>query len=227
MNTTITPEDGNLKSRGKGNVPTADIDFGTVVTNVATKWNETESISLIWTTASEFNTQATAYNTELSIRNQVGGGRPQITKAMNVLDATMVEALKYVKGYIVDKYKDSSTSYFPAFGIEYKNNRYFFPIDRNKRLASLVLMLQGLLDNGFGDKEFGTAFWTDIKSQYENLITQASSTDGTISTKVSAKNTLKGALKKTLNSLISVIKGNYPDTYKAELRSWGFQKEKY
>jgi hypothetical protein len=24
-----------------------------------------------------------------------------------------------------------------------------------------------------------------------------------------------------------VIQGNYPDTYKAELRSWGFQKEKY
>ena len=32
---------------------------------------------------------------------------------------------------------------------------------------------------------------------------------------------------KVLNALVWVLKGNFPDTYKEELRSWGFQKEKY
>lgn len=228
MNKTITPDDGNAKSTKKSNVPIADVDFGTVAFNVATKWNETASISLLWTTATEFTTQATAYNSELSMRNQVGGGRPQITQALKNLDVIMDDALAYVKGYIIDKYKkESAPSYYPAFGIEHKKIKYVFPRDRNKRLASLELMLQGIVDNGFGGKEFGTAFWTDIKTQYESLVNQASSTDGIISSRVSSKNTLKGSLKKTLNSLISVIKGNYPDTYKAELRTWGFQKEKY
>lgn len=218
--------EGTVKS--KGTVPAADIDFGTVVTNVATKWNETPSISLIWTTASEFTTQATAYNTELSMRNQVGGGRPQITQAMNVLDLQMDDALAYVKGYIIDKYKkDSATSYYPSFGIVHKINKYLFPIDRNKRLAALELMITGIEVNGFNNKEYGKTFWTDIQTQYAALVNQASSTDGTISSKVSTKNTIKGSLKKALNSLIAVIKGNYPDTYKAELRTWGFQKEKY
>ena len=40
------------------------------------------------------------------------------------------------------------------------------------------------------------------------------------------KNKLK-ELNKTLRALINLIKANYPDTYKAELRTWGFQKEKY
>ena len=228
MEDVTAPVEGNGKPNSKRTVPVADIDFGTLATNVATKWNATPGISLVWTTASEFLTQATAYNTELSLRMQVGGGRPQITKALKVLDATMDDALLYVKGYIVDTYKkEVAASYYHAFGIEHKKDKYLFPTDRNSRLASLELMLKGLADNGFNDKEFGKDFWTNIKIQYEGLVNQASTTDGVISTKVSTKNTFKTSLKKALNSLILVIKGNYPDTYKAELRTWGFQKEKY
>ena len=228
MENVTNPEEGNGKSKSKRTVPIADIDFGTVASNVAIKWNATPSIGLLWTTASEFSNQATAYNTELSIRNQLGGGRPQITKALKIVDAQIDNALTYVKGYIVDKYKkEVAPSYYSAFGIEHKKDKYVFSTDRNSRLASLELMLKGLTDNGFNDKEFGKDFWTNIKTQYESLISQASSTDGTISNKVSTKNALKASLKKTLNSLILVIKGNYPETYKAELRTWGFQKEKY
>lgn len=226
MTNETNPVEGTAKS--KGTVPVADVDFGNVATNVAAKWNATPGISLGWTTASEFATQAAAYNTQLSQRNQVGGGRPQITRALKKSVRIMDDALAYVKGYIIDKYKkDAASSYYPAFGIEHKNDKYVLPRDRNKRLASLELMLQGLLDNGFGAKEYGTAFWTDIKMQYASLVSQASFTDGIISSRVSSKNTLKASLKKTLNSLITVIKANYPDTYKAELRTWGFQKEKY
>lgn len=75
MNKTITPDDGNAKSTKKSNVPIADVDFGTVAFNVATKWNETASISLLWTTATEFTTQATAYNSELSNEKSGGWGK--------------------------------------------------------------------------------------------------------------------------------------------------------
>lgn len=88
-------------------------------------------------------------------------------------------------------------------------------------------MQKGLIEHGFDGKEYGAAFWTPIQTQYATLLGQATATDGTVSTKVSSKNSLKDTLKKTMNCLISVIKGNYPDTYKAELRAWGFQKEKY
>lgn len=227
METKITPDQGTAKSK-KGALPATDTDFGNVAATVAAKWNETPNIVLLWTDATEFATTAAAYNTELSMRNTIGGGRPQITQALKEIEGTMDNALLYVKGYVVDKYKkESAPSYYPAFGIEHKSPRYIFPIDQNKRLASFELMLTGLADNGFNDKEYGKSFWTDIKTRYALLINQASSADGTISSKVSSKNGYRESLKKALNSLIMAIKANYPDTYKAELRVWGFQKEKY
>ncbi len=88
-------------------------------------------------------------------------------------------------------------------------------------------MIDAIASNGFGNKEYGTTFWTTIKTNYDALLAQASGTDGTVATTVSNKNILKAELKKTLNAVINSLKAHYPDTYKAELRNWGLQKEKY
>lgn len=145
-----------------------------------------------------------------------------------MLDKKIEGSTSYVKGYITDKYKkEAAQSYFASFGMDFINKTYVLPFDQNKRSAALKLMIDAIASNGFGDKEFGTAFWTSIKTDYDALLTQASGTDSTVSSNVSNKNVLKAELTKVLNSLIYSIKAHYPDTYKAELRSWGFQKEKY
>lgn len=228
MEDETTPPEGDGKSNGKGNVPAGDVDFGKVATDVANTWSAKPEITLIWTTSEVFAEEAIAYNEELALRKELGGDRPQITNALVALDDQMDEALAYVKGYILEKYKKvAATSYYPAFGIIHKKDKYILPFDRNSRLAALDLMLNGLSTHGFNDKEYGNAFWSDIKNQYKTLLDLATSTDGTVSTKVSSKNSLKERLKKKMNALINVLMGNYPDTYKAELRAWGFQKEKY
>jgi hypothetical protein len=223
--TTLPSE--NSKPITTGNVPLADANFGTVITDVATKWTASPKITLIWTNAAEFSIKSTAFNQELSKRNDVGSSRPQITLRLKQLDASIDGSLTYIKGYLLELYKEAATSYYPSFGIEYRTNKYAFPRDRNKRAESLRLMIAAIAANGLGKKEFGTAFWTGIKTEYDTLLGKATATDGTVSKKVSSKNELKKELQKTLNSLIKVLQGNYPDTYKAELRSWGFQKEKY
>jgi hypothetical protein len=222
-----TPSTVNVKPNIKGNVPRADADFANVVNEVATRWTATTSITLLWTTSAAFLTKASAFNTELSKRNDIGSSRPQITDRLKELDVTIDNAVPYVKSYLLEMFKKSSKSYYPSFGIEHKSNKYIIPRDRNNRSEALRLIIKGIEDNGLGAKEFGTTFWTEIKTEYDSLLGKATSTDGTVSIKVSTKNELKKELKKVLNSLILVIKGNYPDTYKSELRSWGFQKEKY
>jgi hypothetical protein len=222
-----TPPIESFKPKTKGNVPLADANFGNVITDVATKWNATPTITLIWTSSAKFTTKAASFNQELSNRNDVGRSRPQITLRLKQLDASIDSSLTYVKGYLLELYKEAATSYYPSFGIVHKTKKYVFPTDRNKRAESLRLMITAIAANGLGAKEFGTAFWTGIKTEYDTLLGKATTTDGTVSDKVSSKNELKKELQKTLNSLIKVIQGNYPDTYKAELRSWGFQKEKY
>ncbi|MCA6421730.1 MAG: hypothetical protein IM568_02795 [Flavobacterium sp.] len=88
-------------------------------------------------------------------------------------------------------------------------------------------MLGAIAANGFNDITYGKDFWLDIQSKFNELLSAASDTDSIVSNKVGDKNALKIEIKKALNSIVLVIKGNYPDTYKQELRAWGFQKEKY
>lgn len=215
------------KTKKTGNVPLKDINLGTLANSVATKWKATPAITLIWMPQTTFSTKAAAFNQELSTRLETGSSRPQITKKLNDLDAKIDSALPYIKGYLLELFKDADTSYYPSFGIEYKKNRYGFPKDRNEKLAALQLMVKAIAANKLGAKEFGTAFWTGIETEYKTLAGKATTTDGTVSDLVGNKNELKKELTKVLNSLIKVIQGNYPDTYKAELRDWGFQKEKY
>lgn len=210
------------------NLPNADINFGKVVTSVSNKWSSNSWLKLKWLTVAEFTADANNYNSILSARLQQGSTRPQITKALKVLDKKMDDALIYVKGYIVEKYKkEDAKSYYAAFGIEYKTNKYVFPTDQNKKQVAIALMLDALVANGFDTKEFGTAFWQPIQTEYSDLVKSATLTDGAVSINVGDKNKLKEKLKKGLNAILGSIKANHPDTYKQEIRDWGFQKEKY
>ena len=217
-----------LKPVPKPQIPNADIDFAAVVHFVSKKWRDNEWLVLKWLTVATFETEANTFNAILDARMQSGGSRPQIAHSLRVLDKKMNAALSYVKGYIMEKHKkESGKSYYASFGLEKKGYRNSFPHDRNKRLVSLELMIEALQTNGFADKEYGTAFWLPIKEQYELLLQQQTAVDGQISVKVGDKNILKKKLKKGLNAIIHNIKSNYPDTYKQELRNWGFQKERY
>jgi hypothetical protein len=228
MEETPIPNDGLTKSVKTTNVPVADLDFSNVVGKVSTKWNTAPWLTLQWLTVSEFETKTNTYQATLTTRIQTGNNRPQITKALKNINKEIDNKLANVKGYIADKYgKENAVSYYASFGIEFSNKTYHFPIDQNSRSEALELMVNAIATNGFNDKTYGTAFWTNIKTQFDNLLQLASDTDGTVSNKVGDKNALKKELKKALNAIVLVIKGNYPDTYKQELRTWGFQKEKY
>jgi hypothetical protein len=217
-----------VKPHLKSNVPASDVDFGNVANTVSLKWDTSPWLTLLYTNSEKFAQDVASFRQILSSRQQVGANRPQITKALEILDKKIDDALAYVKGYIIDKYKkEAAPSYYPQFGIVHKTNKYVFPSDQNSRSAALDLMISGINENGFNDKEFGAAFWLDIKEKYNILLIKATSTDGTVSEKVGDKNALKSKIKKVLNSLILNIKSNYPETYKTELRNWGFQKEKY
>jgi hypothetical protein len=157
-----------------------------------------------------------------------GSARPQLTKALQVVEKTIDEGIQNVKNYIVEKYKkDNAKSYYPSFGIVQKGSSFSLPKDQDGRSKALELLVEAIAENGFGDKQYGPAFWKTVQTEYDTLLETASATDSAISSKVGDKNMLKKEIKKALNSIIAVIRGNYPDTYKTELRNWGFQKEKY
>jgi len=211
-----------------GVVPRTEIDLGKVAATVSKKWKNNKWLTLLWKKENDFSIEVDSYNKVLSSRLQEGASRPQVTNALNLLNLKIDDSIIYVKNYILDKYKkEAAKSYYAAFGFVHKKDAYVFPQDQNSRLESLKRMVEGIEEHGFQDKEYGYGFWTDCYSEYEKYLDIATQKDGSVSLKVGDKNVLKNEIKKVLNSIVGVIKSNYPDTHKEELRSWGFQKEKY
>lgn len=210
------------------NVPVADIDFGNVVGKVRDKWETSSWLTLLWISFPEFKTKANDYQTTLTQRLQTGKNRPQITQSLKNINKEIDDKVANIKGYIADKYgKGNAVSYYSAFGIEFYKKAYTIPFDQNSRSEALGLMVNAIDANGFNDKTYGKTYWLDIKSQFDALLLSASTTDSTVSNKVGDKNELKKGLKKALNAIVLTVKANYPETFKQELRVWGFQKEKY
>ena len=213
-------QDGTVKKTYTATVPKADIDFAKVVKNVSEKWQTTPQITLIWTTSGSFTDKATLYNKIIDQKLTAQGGRTEFTGKLKAINKEIDGSIKYVKGYIFEKYgKENAESYYPQFGIIRVGNGFKLPVDNDNRSKSLKLMVEAIVNNGFTDNKYGKDYWTKIKTQFDELLGITTATDATISENVGDK--------KVLNALINVIKGNYPDTSKQELRTWGFQKEKY
>ncbi len=222
-NTGITPP-----KRSVQNVPVSDVDFLTVAKVVLTTWTANPTFTLIWTNVSDFGTLVASYETTFNARKQGGGLRPQYTQQLKDLDNDINKSLFFVKGYLAEKYgKDNAISYYPEFGIEKVNKSYILPKDRNSRGTALSMLLTAIDTHGFTNMTYGKTFWQPIITQYLQLLQQSQQTDSAISQNVGNKNHTKEQIREVLNALVLLIKANYPNTYKNELRTWGFQKEKY
>lgn len=209
-------------------IPQADLDLLAVADAAAAKWATTPAITLLWKTQSAFARNVADYRTALTGRISAGRQRPGQTQILDQLDEEVNDAVKEVKNYIEKKFKTpNAAAQFPRYGIIKEGGTMRLPRDRNARLEAFPLMLAALSADGLGEEEYGTAFWTDMQSRYEAALDASNATDTRVSTGAATKNGLKRELNKTLRALRYVLRGNYPDTYAAEYRAWGLQKEDY
>ena len=213
----------------KGNVASKDADMGTLAGSVADVWLTKPEITLIWKDAPTFKTEATTYSTSLDTRGDSGKDRPKITSDLKACNKALDAGISKVKKYI-DADASNATeavALYAKFGIVRVGKNYVIPTDRDTRKQAIKLILPAITELGYDAKPFGTAYFTPLIAQFNTLIDSAITTDETVSRVVGNKNKQKDDIRKVLNSLVKVITGNYPDTFKNELRAWGFQKEKY
>lgn len=225
----LTQQPGKSIAQKTSNIPASDLDFLTLAKNVSRAWQAKEyNITLVYATYSQFQQKVDLYESILTARIDEGGKRPGITVRLKNLDKKIDDGITYVRDYIAEKYSNQdATSFYAPYGIVKENNSWCIPRDRDNRLKALAMVVNAIAADGFEKKKYGLPFWSDIRDQYAALFEDAGNTDKTIAIKVSDKNVVKNEIKEILNSLISVIKGNFPTTYKSVLRNWGFMKEKY
>lgn len=217
------------KKRSKAIVTKKDLDLGTLTENVSAAWKQNTAITLIWITQAEFETKSKSYLASLDNRNVTQKDRPQITVGLKTCNQALDAGIAKIKVYLdADATsKAEAKANYAKFGIVLQGTSYKLPKDLDSRKQSLKLVLDAIKEFGYDNKPFGTAYFTPLISQYNDLLKNAADTDKNVSTIVGDKNKIKEELIKTLNSIVYVLKGNYPDTYKNVLRAWGFQKEKY
>ncbi len=207
------------------NTPQKDSDLCTLALNVVAKWKATPAIVLAWTDVNTHEASVKAFNSILNERLGVGGGRREITARLAALDSRIDEGIAAIKGYLVYKYeKENAPAYYPQFGIEKRGRVYAIPHDRDKRAAALPLILAAITAHGFTGEKYGNEYWQQTINDYTALLREASGIDGSVSTKVGAKNELRKSILKTHNALIMMIRANYPGTYKNSSASGGSRK---
>lgn len=209
-------------------MPHKDADLLAAAHAVSAKWSVSPEITLVWMSAADFATMVSNYDAALYGRLSAGSVRPSQTGALQRLDKQINEAVRIVKTYINGKYETlRNPPVYALFGLVKEERTYRLPKDRQARLGALPLMITAIAAEGFGDKSRGTAFWTDMQDRYAAALEMAEKTDSSISGSASAKNVQKAKILKVMKALQSVLKGNYPDTYRLMWRAWGWQKENY
>ncbi|MDX2306415.1 MAG: hypothetical protein NW226_26635 [Microscillaceae bacterium] len=216
------------KVRKTNTIPAKQTALLDLTESVAKKWVSSHDITLRWMKPEDFNKLVQEFKASLEQRIQVGSGRQSKTKQLKNLDATVNKIAEEIKIAILNKFgKEDGKSYFSEFGITKISKSFKFPNERSERIQALTTLIQGLEKHQINIRNYSLEFFKDLKLQYDTLMTETKGIDSTVSSEVGTKNELIKQIEKVLNSLIWVIKGNYPDTYASELRAWGFQKEKY
>jgi len=217
------------KKTSKSIITNKDNDLSTFAINVASVWENNNQITLLWKSAAQFKLDAENYVGMLGSKKNKTKNRPQISndlkKCNKAIDLGISKIKKYIDADAQDK-NEAKASY-AKFGIVHIQSNYILPFDKDSRAQALKLILGAIKEFGYENKTYGTAYFTPLIAEFNSLVETASNTDKSISTITGNKNELKKNLLLVLNSLVKVIQANYPETYKTELRAWGFQKEKY
>jgi len=221
-----TPTDTHI--RHAANVPSKDAALLGVSQSVSTKWAASAFIALVWRTQGDFASDVAAFKNGLESRNTEGGKRSQQTQELENLDNEIEDAVSYVKSYIGDKFgPPNARAHFAEFGIAHRSGNYEFPKERQQRKDALRMMADAVAANGFDTKQYGTAWWADIKTKYDAASTAASAGASNVSGAVSEMVTLRTNLRRVLHSILLLLEANYPDTFDQAKREWGFLKEGY
>jgi len=208
-----------------GNIPTKDADFLHTMEAVAAKWGTNSWLTLQWVTQSQFVSMTVDYRNAFTQKNSSTSSRTTITSTLKTLDKQIDDAVTEVKVYIEKKFKKANAiAQFSRYGIVKEGKNYRLSKDRDNRLEALPLMQAAITKDGFDAEEYGKTFWESITANYKTALDAANKTDSTASVKVASKNVLKKQLTKVSVALLSVIKGNFPDTYTSVNREWGWKK---
>jgi len=227
-----TPTPADAVVNPKLLIPKKDGPLAEVARLVAEAWSQETWFLLRWKTQADFAKLMAEFSSSITEKRSAAAARTPQSQRLQELDDQFDEGLRILKKYINEDSgydKARTDARLPGFGlVSRKNGSFALSTDRGERLKALRdLLLPALAKAPFAAREFGTAFWQPRFDEYKTLLGQTDGLAGKVSKSVSQKDTAKQELRKVLQAVVYALKANFPDTFEAELRSWGFRKESY
>ena len=209
-------------------IPRSQIVLSGVASTASEEWKLNQDLTLRHTKCNDFADMASQFHTGINNGLALSASIKPLEKEMKDLNKLITTGLPFVKNYLAEQHgKEGALAYYPKFGIVKEGDTYVLPTMQEKRDDSLVVLLKGIHDEGFEPKKYGKEYWQPISERYSVVLKQINDATRDLSKEVGDKKELARSIKRVLNSLILLIKANFPETYKAEMRKWGFLKEKY
>ncbi|KAA9333011.1 hypothetical protein F0P96_08480 [Hymenobacter busanensis] len=231
MSTPITPAGAPAPAPAKAvrraaQLPAKAVPLGMLATNVAGKWLASALPDLLWLSKADFAAQAADFVAHSSQADAAGDQRAPQAKRLKALDQLLAKGLPFVKAYLAEEFDDDE-AYYGEFGIGKEGGKWTLPSARPERVKALQKLQDALVKHKFDKKKYGTAYWAPLATEYQQLVKKSLDTSGERSQKVDAKDQGEAQVRKALRAIIHHVKANFPDTWEAELRGMGFQKESF
>ena len=213
-------------------IPKKDGPLAEVARLAAEAWGKETWFTLRWKTQADFAKLAADFSGSISDKRSAATARTPQSQRLQELDDQFDEGIRILKKYINEDSgydKARTDARLPGFGLlANKNGGFNLSRDRDQRLVALrEMLLPAVAKAPFAKRDYGTAFWQTRFDEYKELLGKTDGLAAKVSKSVSQKDAAKLELRRVLQAVVYALKANFPDTFEAELRSWGFRKESY
>ncbi len=212
----------------KSLIPTKIADLHASAERVSAHWATVPSLVCFWKTQPAFAANVTDLGAVANKKAKDSSKTSTHSATLKKLDASVNKGVAKLKGYLEDKYdtKKAAIPHYSRFGMVHysKSKSHILPRDREERLKSFAVLLNGLKDDGFETKEYGKAWWTALAADYKVALDASKDTREVVSGSVGQKKVLEAEVRKVMQALLKLLEGNYPDTYYNVALEWGIVK---
>ncbi|MCI1186232.1 hypothetical protein MON38_02285 [Hymenobacter sp. DH14] len=214
------------KGKTKDVIPSGELELATLGLAAADAWDASPLSALLWYSKAQLRTSATAFKASIKTADAAGTGLSPAAQRLAELDELMDRSLKFVRNHLVEAHdtKKKAKAYYADFGLQADGQLRSARPSRAEDLAKLVAALK---TSDYDEGKYGTAFWKKILDEYKPLVTASSDTRSESAKATGGKNQLEEPLRKMLRAMRQHIKTNFPNTYAAEWRGFGYLKESY
>ena len=218
----------NTPVRHISTVPSKDADLQSVGDSVVIKWAAETWFIVKYITQADFSNNMKRYDDLLQQRTSAGGGTHGLSTDMHELDVEADDAVPYVKNFWFGIYgAKHAADHYGELGLEHKYSRYELPNDRHKRTIAISTLIDALKKNKITTGNYSADWWTDYLTRYNAAMGTSEGNAKDISGFVGELNQLRTSIRRTLQSVLHILEGNYPDTFEQVRREWGFLKDRY